>query len=90
MKALLFALLFSSLTYAGDTYDCINSKGDYINYGPPAPPTHLFSDRIVGAIDGRRYERWLPMLSQEDERNLIYLQVRQLRAYALERETIIH
>jgi len=77
---LLFLLLVSRLTYAGDTYDCINSKGDYINYGPPAPPRNT---SIVGAIDSRRYDRWLPMLSQEDERRLLFIQAARLREYAI-------
>lgn len=64
--------------HGGDTYDCINSKGDYINYGPPKPPDHLFSDRIVGALDTRRTDRWNPMLSPDEEKALIFLQARSL------------
>jgi hypothetical protein len=54
----------------GDTYDCINAKGDYINYGP-AVITH---DHIVIAQDGARYEeRWHAMLDDEDWKRLIFL-----------------
>lgn len=77
MKRILLALwLLARAAYAGDTYDCINSKTDYINYGPPAPPRNAC---IVGAPDSRRYDRWLPMLSQEDERRLLFIQAQRLR-----------
>lgn len=74
--SLLCSMMISGMVSAGDTYDCINSKGDYINYGPPKPPDHLFSDRIVGAFDSRRTDRWLPMLSPSEEKALIFLQAR--------------
>jgi len=81
MKHILLILwLLAGAARAGDTYDCINSKGDYINYGPPAPPRNV---AIVGAIDSRRYDRWQPMLSQEDERQLLFIQARRLREYAI-------
>ncbi len=86
LTALIWLRLLVGGVLGGDTYDCVNSKGDYINYGPPKPPDHLFADRIVGAYDGRRYDRWLPMLSQQYERALIFLEASR-RVY--ERETIV-
>ena len=69
-------ILFGATLFAGDTYACINSKGDYINYGPPVPPEDHSAviAGIVIAYDSARYEpRWSPMLDDRDLRRLIFL-----------------
>lgn len=78
----LIIILVAAPCKAGDTYDCINSKGDYINYGPaatatsPADPRAVIA-RIVVASDSARYEqRWQPMLDPNDLRSLIFTEAK--------------
>jgi hypothetical protein len=64
-----------AMARGGDTYDCINAPGDYINYGPPAIIEHNYS--YVVATDSARYEpRWQMMLDPNDLRNLEYIYAR--------------
>jgi hypothetical protein len=71
---LTLALFLLSLTArAGDTYDCINAKGDY--YAPaPHPANEPHSNVITIAVDGARTEpRWHAMLSPDDQRDLAFI-----------------
>jgi len=68
MKQLLLLLAATGSVLAGDTYDCINAKGDY--YAPR--PTQ--NDQIVVAVDSARHElRYQPMLDERDLRHLIFI-----------------
>lgn len=70
IEILLLFAFFTAPLFAGGTYDCINSKGDYVNYGPPVAPRNEY---IVVATDSARYEpRWQAMLDDRDLRALIF------------------
>ena len=72
---LLLLLLTAASAFAGDTYDCINAKGDYINYGPPVP--REINTLSIIAHDSTQYEpRWRLMLDPNDLRHLIFEQAR--------------
>lgn len=69
----LFLLVLAVCCFAGDTYNCINSKGDYINYGLPKGS----GGPIIVAPDSARYEpRWQPMLGPDDLKELLFEQAR--------------
>ena len=62
------------LARGGDTYACVNSSNDYINYGPAAPSGRT---EIVVAVDSARYEqRWQPMLDSNQLERLIFIEAR--------------
>lgn len=67
--------------YGGDTFDCINARGDYINYGPPAEARNT---EIV--VVPASTPRWTdPMLSPDDLRALIFLSAGRTRTLVIER-----
>jgi hypothetical protein len=72
---ILLLLLGVLAASGGDTFDCINSRGDYINYGPPAAPR---ATEIV--VVPASTPRWTdPMLSPDDLRALIFLRAASTR-----------
>jgi hypothetical protein len=78
---LITAITFLIVGYcrAGDTYDCINAKGDYINYGPAAPvadPRAVIAQIVVAPNSAATSPRWQPMLDPNDYRNLEYIRAR--------------
>ena len=82
MKKIAFwgGVVLASITtvIAGDTYDCVNSKTDYINYGPPTPVDHsaVIAGTAVAPDSARSEPRWAPMLGPDDLRDLLFIQAR--------------
>ena len=74
-------LLCAACVHAGDTYDCINAKGDY--YAPA--PRVVDSNAIIVAVDSARYEpRWHAMLDERDLRALTFIQARRQRTFIIQ------
>lgn len=72
MMDLAVFLFLAATATAGDTYDCINSKTDYVNYAKCVTPE---SRLIIVAPDSAATEpRWRPMLDPEDLKYLIFTQ----------------
>jgi len=72
---LLLLILPFAVALAGDTYDCINAKGDYYAPSPSEPAVS------VVAYNSAAYEpRYAPMLDERDYRRLIFIRARHERS----------
>jgi len=71
---LLFILPFAPVR-AGDTYDCVNAKGDYYASRPSEPAAS-----VVAYNSAAHEPRYAPMLDERDYRRLIFIRARRERA----------
>jgi len=84
MMDLAVFLFLIATANAGDTYDCIKSSGDYVNYAQRVTP---HSREIIIARDSAVEDpRWRPMLDPNDLKRLIFTQAQNTTTLVIRNE----